>query len=151
MGSQSQILLEQTLIFTESDDQQHRKILLELKKGYQELHIDFSYSPQDVPEEKALRSIAAMLPKYDQKNNLQANDFLPLKNLITLSLAYEEAYLGCRHNKKTEQNIMISETASSLGFIPQSVQPGNWEIQLNLHCVQSTVTVNIAVKGVTNK
>lgn len=148
MNKQEELLFEQTLMLTESDDQQHKKIRVFLNQDYEALQITFSYSPQDVPEQAAIRLIATALTKYDWEQNLQVIDFLPLKNLITVSLAYEGEYLGCRHNKEIQQEIIISEKGSSWGFIPQKVSSGKWEIQLNLHCVQSPVTAHLIVKGV---
>lgn len=151
MSTQEEVLFQQTLMLTELDNQQHKKIKIFLDQDYEALHIAFSYNPQEVPKELALRVIEETLPQYDWEKNLQAMDFLPLQNLVTMSLAYEGEYLGCRHNKETQQEILISEKESSWGFIPQKVSSGQWEIQLNLHCVQSEVTVELMVKGVLSK
>lgn len=151
MSAQEEVLFQQILMLTELDNQQHKKIKIFLDQDYEALHIAFSYNPQEVPKELALRVIEETLPQYDWEKNLQAMDFLPLQNLVTMSLAYEGEYLGCRHNKETQQEILISEKESSWGFIPQKVSSGQWEIQLNLHCVQSEVTVELMVKGVLSK
>lgn len=151
MSAQEEVLFQQILMLTELDNQQHKKIKIFLDQDYEALHIAFSYNPQEVPKELALRVIEETLPQYDWEKNLQAMDFLPLQNLVTMSLAYEGEYLGCRHNKETQQEILISEKESSWGFIHQKVSSGQWEIQLNLHCVQSEVTVELMVKGVLSK
>lgn len=151
MSAQEEVLFQQILMLTELDNQQHKKIKIFLDQDYEALHIAFSYNPQEVPKELALRVIEETLPQYDWEKNLQAMDFLPLQNLVTISLAYEGEYLGCRHNKETQQEILISEKESSWGFIPQKVSSGQWEIQLNLHCVQSEITVELMVKGVLSK
>lgn len=151
MSAQEEVLFQKILMLTELDNQQHKKIKIFLDQDYEALHIAFSYNPQEVPKELALRVIEETLPQYDWEKNLQAMDFLPLQNLVTMSLAYEGEYLGCRHNKETQQEILISEKESSWGFIPQKVSSGQWEIQLNLHCVQSEVTVELMVKGVLSK
>ena len=151
MSAQEEVLFQQILMLTELDNQQHKKIKIFLDQDYEALHIAFSYNPQEVPKELALRVIEETLPQYDWEKNLQAMDFLLLQNLVTISLAYEGEYLGCRHNKETQQEILISEKESSWGFIPQKVSSGQWEIQLNLHCVQSEVTVELMVKGVLSK
>lgn len=151
MSVQEVVLFQQTLTLTELDNQQHKKIKIFLDQDYEALHIAFSYSPQEVPKDLAIRVIEETLPQYDWEKNLRSMDFLPLKNLVTISLACEGEYLGCRHNKETQQEIIISEKGSSWGFIPQKVCSGQWEIQLNLHCVQSGVTVELMVKGVLSK
>ena len=151
MSVQEVVLFQQTLTLTELDNQQHKKIKIFLDQDYEALHIAFSYSPQEVPKDLAIRVIEETLPQYDWDKNLGSMDFLPLKNLVTISLACEGEYLGCRHNKETQQEIIISEKGSSWGFIPQKVCSGQWEIQLNLHCVQSGVTVELMVKGVLSK
>lgn len=151
MSVQEVVLFQQTLTLTELDNQQHKKIKIFLDQDYEALHIAFSYSPQEVPKDLAIRVIEETLPQYDWEKNLRSMDFLPLKNLVTISLACEGEYLGCRHNKETQQEIIISEKGSSWGFIPHKVCSGQWEIQLNLHCVQSGVTVELMVKGVLSK
>lgn len=129
------------------EHQTHRKIAFTLDRSYQALEIDFSYRPQEVPTELAEVYIREALPLYDLPTTAVAA-FLPLRQLITVSLAYEGEYLGCRHNKESQQAIRIAPEQSSLGFIPHAIVPGLWEIQLNLHCVRSEVLVHLDVRGV---
>ncbi len=142
-----EILQQQSLFLTTRENQTHVKLPFIFEKEYDSLTIYFSYTPQIVPEDVAIIAIADALPYYDVAS-ADATDFLPLINLITVSLSYEGNYLGCHHNKRIPQFITIAETGSSLGFIPHKAQPGNWEIQLNLHCVCSNVEVQLEVRGV---
>lgn len=140
-------LLNKKIALVPEDHQTHRKIVLELDHTYQALEINFSYDPQEVPTEQAKEYIREALPLYNLPETA-VDDFLPLVNLITVSLSYESEYIGCRHNKETKQTIRIAPEQSSLGFIPHEIKAGVWEIQLNLHCVRSEVSVHLDVRGV---
>lgn len=141
----TKLLNQITLNLLPEDHQTHKTISLYLDKSYQVLEIDFSYGPQEIPKSQAVVVIRQALELYEEK---EANpyDFLPLVNLITLSLDYDGKYIGCRHNKEPNQKISISENVSSLGYISHDVLAGKWNIQLNLHCLLSPVTLQLKVK-----
>lgn len=143
-------LYSETLTLDPSSHQKHLKIPLELDRPYDELKITFGYSPKIVPEAVAIKRIEELLSDYfrPEDSPVEASGFLPLVNLITVSLSYNGHYLGCHHNKKTPQEIVISEKGSSAGFIPQAVCQGQWEIQLDMHCLLSpTCVVELRVVG----
>ncbi|MHC5269097.1 hypothetical protein ACYSNO_07950 [Enterococcus sp. LJL98] len=143
----SELQLEKQIDVTAREHQTHIKLPFELESDYQSLKIVFTYGPQMVPEKEARASIAEVLPLYFPEKQPDVADFLPLMNFITLSLAYEGTYLGCRHHKQNRQEIIVSKQASSLGFLPFETKKGLWEIQLNLHSVRSDVVVQVAVYG----
>lgn len=126
---------------TPADHQTHLQIPFELKKDYNCLHFHFSYSPKWVEDSRAVVLIEEHLKQVIPESEMAAlgnpKRYLPLENLITLSLDYEQDYIGCHHCKDASQHITISERESTKGFIKQAVQQGNWLVQLNMHCVQS--------------
>lgn len=143
-------IVRQTLQLNETDNQTHIKLPFTLTKEYTQLVIQFTYSPQVVAQQQArqvtLEAIGSYFPAGEQP---RISDFLPLVNLLTLSLNYQERYLGCHHNKQPNQEIVISPEKSSFGFLTQRVLPGAWEIQLNAHCIQShDVQAAVVVSGV---
>lgn len=144
-----EVLVEKEWYLTPDDHQKHIKIPFELKQNYEELKIYFEYSPQLVENELALKVIEQAVPKYFKQAELvDLAQFLPLENLITLSVAKEEVYLGCRHHKATNQLVSLSETTSSLGYSPVAITPGKWEVQLHGHAVISEqVFVKLKIIG----
>lgn len=143
-------LYKKTIQLTDSDNQTNIVIPFRVEELYQYLEIDVSYTPQEVSERIAKGKILSALPKY-HVNLENWNDFLPLLNLITVSVSHNDSYIGCRHTKESVQKIIISEDASSLGFINYGIVQGSWELQLNLHCICSDVEVQLQVKGVKNE
>lgn len=140
-------ILKKKIIVTNKDNQTNIVIPFVIEKNYERLEIDFSYSPQEVPESIAIKYLEEALPKYNLERD-RLEECLPLLNLITVSLSYDGHYIGCRHNKESVQNIIISKNESSLGFMDYSIFQGLWELQLNLHCVCSEVEVNLQIEGV---
>ena len=146
-------LLKQEYILTPEDDHTHLEIPFELKKDYEKLHFKFLYSPKWVEEERAIMLINEhlneVIPKEQFSEWGDANRYLPLENLITLSLDYNNQYIGAHHCKDATQNILISNEKSTKGFLKQSVSQGNWSIKMNMHCVQSekvTLKLQISVE-----
>lgn len=143
------IILAQEIILSTVDNQKNSVIPFHLERGYQRLIIEFSYGPQLVEEEVALLAIQKALPLFfKEPSKVECDQFMPLVNLITLSLSHNQKYIGCRHNKQNQQRILISEKGSSLGYLAEKVTAGDWEIQLNNHCVLSQeVRVSLVVYG----
>lgn len=143
-------ILRQTLKLSEKNHQTHIKIPFLVTKTYTQLQIQFDYEPQVVAENLASQAILAALATYFPVGEQPpVRTFLPLFNLLTLSLSYQNMYLGCYHHKQAHQLITISHEVSSFGFLAQPVLPGEWEIQLNAHCIQSdSVCAEIVISGV---
>lgn len=110
------------------DDRSHRKIPFTLHRPYKGLQIAFSYTPKQTAVEIAgIGETAA-------------------DNLITVSLACEDDYIGAYHNPNPEQVLRIAGDASSPGFIRYPVRAGAWELQLAMHAVLSEVLIELAVE-----
>lgn len=131
-----------------ADHQRQCKIPFHLDQAHQQLKLSFSYAPNHVVPAEALPFITEAIPEYFlpyELADIQAVDFLPLENFITVSLSQDDDYLGCWHNKQAQQEIIIGAQHSSLGFLKHSVVAGNWEIQLSAHCLRSA-TVQVQLK-----
>ena len=78
------------------------------------------------------------------------NSKVPVENLVTLSLSYGGEYVGARHTKVRNQEVVITDRQSSLGFPPRSVSKGEWEVQLNVYCIASeriNAFITVVVEG----
>lgn len=153
------IVIDKEFILTKKDHQTNVKIPFELVHSAEKLRIQFSYDPPHVEDDQARERIKQAVRKYVPEEELNkwnrwedAERFLPLQNLVTLSLSYEGEYLGARHRKATEQEIILSKNHASKGFLKYEVIKGQWEAQLNVHCVASekvNVSLLILTEGAT--
>lgn len=148
-------ILEKEFLLTEDDHQTNIKIPFVLTRNAEKLMIEFSYTPAFAKGEQAKKKIEQALLKFVPENEWKkwgnSSRYLPLYNLVTFSLSYEGNYLGARHRKSTNQTIIISENESTKGFIKQKATKGNWEAQLNIHCVATDsiqASMRIKTEGV---
>lgn len=135
------VIQEQSLNLTEKDHQTNILIPFKIDEKAKKLEIAFSYAPEIAAEEYALKKIEKALQRYvpdeEKKKWGSVKRYLPLRNFITLSLMFEDEYIGAYHNKKTIQEVIISDSFSSKGFLKHSIDSGQWELQLNAHCIVS--------------
>ncbi|MBA5728931.1 hypothetical protein HW423_03925 [Aerococcaceae bacterium INB8] len=146
-------IFELDLRLGEYDTQTNVKIPFEIRNKYSELIIHFSYNPDKSKDDVARRQVEDALRKYDQADFASAKrlayDHLPIDNLITLSLSKNGKYLGAHHNKSNDQEITINNETASFGFWPVEVEPADWELQLNCHCIASKeVEANIRIEAI---
>ena len=112
----------------------------ELDKDYEEMKIYFSYSPKiHADREKSLElineSMAYYAPAPYEKAYGRAEDYLPIVNLITISLEDCNGYRGCAHRHDEKQIHTLNETFASPGFYKGKISKGIWCVGVNLHCV----------------
>lgn len=110
-----------------------------LKSGGESLKITFSYSPKILNDnQKAISLIKDCLSRDAGEfadEYCDYSEFLPLKNLITISLDSPNGYVGAAHRHSPSQTVLISETESSNGFIPCKIAAGEWSVVINVHAV----------------
>lgn len=107
------------------------------------LGIDFAYSPknlEDTGKAKTLIEQGLKLYVEDEFRELAKSkwqSYLPLKNLITLSVDDPTGHRGAAHRPDPEQHLFISELESSPGLNRVDLQAGQWTVTLSLHAVVS--------------
>ncbi len=147
-------ILGKTLIFTPKNNKTNFSIPFTLEHSYDRLNISCRYSPKIVDDlELAKHEIEIGLQKYVPVDQLDSygnwEDYLPLLNFVTLSLDYEDQYLGCAHRHDPEQEHTISENIASPGFFKHKPVPGNWKAVLNIHAIVSPeVKYHLQITGV---
>ncbi|MBD0381406.1 hypothetical protein [Paenibacillus sedimenti] len=105
------------------------------------LWFSFAYGPKNLENlERSRDLIHESIDKYtepDQRGRLQAKweSFIPLKNLITVSLDDPERHRGAGHRHDPEQLLFLSEDNASPGFVSGSIPSGMWEATLSLHAI----------------
>ncbi|MEC6748258.1 hypothetical protein VXN63_06850 [Marinilactibacillus sp. XAAS-LB27] len=142
-------ILKRELQLTEDHHQTNINLPFDVIEPASKLTIHFAYNPdeaeEEVAKEKILAALQRFVPESEQKKWGNIERYLPLKNLITLSLNYEKTYVGAHHRKDNHQTIVISEHGSDKGFVKQAINAGGWEIQLNAHCI-ATKEVNVSIQ-----
>lgn len=105
------------------------------------LRIQFAYEPKNLEDrEQSKTMIFESINKYsepNQRERIQAKweSFLPLKNLITVSVDDPEVHRGAGHRHDPVQLIMIGEREASPGFVSGKMQAGMWHVTLSLHAI----------------
>ncbi|UUX33471.1 hypothetical protein [Fundicoccus culcitae] len=145
-------IVDLTIQLGKFDTQTNIKIPFELNQTYTQLTIYFNYSPNKSSDDVAISQLEEAVVKYalpgSRPEDYQVANFLPVDNLITLSLSKNGRYLGAHHNKSNDQTIVISAASASHGFWPVDVDAGRWELQLNCHCVASKVVkANVRIEA----
>lgn len=140
------ILLEKTGIVTPKDDKTNIFFDFAVPSGIKKIVIDYNYSPKTV-ENKA-DAIALIEKKIKQYGAGGApEDYLPVKNLITLSLNDENGYRGAAHRQADTQHHEICKNYAAAGFIKGKIESGKWQIALNVHCCACDVHYNLKITG----
>ncbi|QHW31154.1 hypothetical protein GZH47_09995 [Paenibacillus rhizovicinus] len=105
------------------------------------LWIDFAYEPKNLEDrEQSLPLIAAGVEKYTepaQRERLMEKweSFLPLKNLITVSVDDPDRHRGAGHRHDPEQLLFIGGREASPGFSGGELIEGLWRVTLSLHAI----------------
>lgn len=118
-------------------------------KGITKLIIDYEYSPKTLDDEaKATDLLNKSIEKYlGNKYKAEPSDFMPIKNLITLSLDENGKYRGAAHRQADKQHHEISRDFASVGFEKGEITSGEWTLMLNVHCCTCKVDYYICITG----
>ena len=128
------------------NDKTNIVIPFEVPRGIEKLVIDYSYSPKtEKNREKSLEIIKSCIKKYSAEG--EPEDYLPVKNLITLSLDDSLGYRGAAHRQADSQRHEISADYASNGFIKGKITDGVWRVVLNVHCCVCKVNYIIKISG----
>lgn len=138
-------LLEQTYQWSSQDSSSDVVFAFQCPAEVEELVVSFTYSPgEEATRDICLPAVQAAVTRYyggypQEIEPMTAEQFLPVKNLITLSLAREGVYLGNAHRWAPEQEHVISCRYASSGFCCPAAMSGTWTGMLHLHEVLSPI------------
>ena len=146
------ILLKKSIRVSPKEEKTNIFIPFSVPESIEKIEIDYSYSPKDLEDEKRSRVlIKENLIRDGWDEIAQKGDykeFMPLKNLITLSVDSPEGYVGAAHRQAPQQHHEISEKFASVGFDKLKITAGEWTLALNLHAVVTDeVCCEIEVRG----
>ena len=139
MGKLMKVLLKKRITVTPENEKTNIFLPFTVEDSFTRLEIDYSYSPKDLEDEEKNRVlIKENLIRDGWEEIAEKGDFrefMPLKNLITLSLDSPKGYIGAAHRQAAIQHHEISEDFSSVGFDRVKIIKGGWVLALNLHAV----------------
>ena len=96
------LIFEETKTLTPNDTKTNVPLQFYVAEELEEMKIEFSYSPKNLDdEEKAHKYIDDGFEKYApepyRKGYKPWYEYLPVKNLLTVSLDSPDGYIGCAH------------------------------------------------------
>lgn len=146
-------VFDRTLSFTREDNKKNIPIPFFVPEGVQALRICFSYSPKLPDDREEQLRLAEENIRRDAPGHwgdeYDAQSYLPLKNLLTLSLDDPFGYRGAAHRQDPEQEHWIREDSASPGFLPGKLPEGSYRLTVSVHAlVTETCEAQLLVEAV---
>lgn len=137
------ILKETKKCLTPEDEKSNVFFPFDVPEGVSKLCITYSYIPKTLADrEKSYELIKENLIRDAGEAWTEYTDyeeFVPLKNLVTLSLCSPEGFRGAAHRQADNQYHEVSESFASPGFLRGGIIPGRWTLCLNVHALVTDV------------
>ncbi|TBL70858.1 hypothetical protein [Paenibacillus thalictri] len=133
------LLLKAEGAVTPSCSKSHITYTLHLHKECGELHVEFAYEPKTLDDEARSEQLIEegfrqfILEEHRPSYNWR--DFLPLQNLLTLSLDDENGFRGAGHRHDPVQHLVVTTEEASPGLVPGVFPRGQLQVMINIHCV----------------
>lgn len=149
----SKIVLKETVTYLRPDDEKStRYIPFSVPEGVSKLCITYAYSPKILEDKKkSLELIKENLIRdagEDWTEYTDYEEFMPLKNLVTLYLRSPEGFRGAAHRQADSQYHEISRDFASPGFLKGEITSGEWQLCLNVHAlVTDFCACHIEIEG----
>ena len=116
------VLLNKTGKITLADNKTNIVLPFEIKDDFKSLKINFEYSPKTLEDKaKEIKIAEDCLEKYGEVQEGNIENYLPIKNLVTVSLDSSREYLGAAHRQSNKQEHIISPAFSSAGFFKTDI------------------------------
>ncbi len=137
------VLKETEICLNPKDSKCNRYIPFDVPEGTERLFITYSYSPKTLEDkeksyelirENILRDAPEDIDRYTDYE-----EFMPLKNLVTLSLDSPVGFRGAAHRHDEKQYHVISKDCASPGFLKGEIIAGQWILSLNIHAVVTDI------------
>lgn len=143
------LIFEKTGKVLPEQDKTNISLQFSVPNGIEKLSIDYEYSPKILEdEEKAIELLEKSIEKYlGTEYKAEPKDFMPVKNLITLSLDENGNYRGAAHRQADKQHHEISRDFASVGFEKGEITSGKWTLVLNVHCCACEVNYSVRITG----
>ena len=143
----TKIVFQQEFSLSHYDHQSHIVYRFHVPQGSRLLKILFKYNPLLETNKVSMRRSLDKEGLYEDSEFDQEG----FRNLLTLSVNDPKVFRGAHHYFNTQQEIIISNSQASLGFVPGPIEPGMWEVVLSNHGIFSDKVdghIQVAVEGV---
>ncbi len=146
------VFKEEDVFLHPVDSKDNRYFYFDVPEKTKKLFITYSYSPKNLEDkEKSVELIKENI-LHDAPDDIDIypdySIFMPLKNLVTVSLDSPEDFRGAAHRHDETQFHEIGEHFASPGFLKGKIIPGKWRLSLNIHAVVTDVcTCRIKIEG----
>lgn len=143
------IIFEKTGKVIPEQDKTNIALAFSVPDGTDRLIIDYTYGPKLLEDKNTAHALLKKsIEKYlGNEYCAEPDDFMPVKNLITLSLDENGKYRGAAHRQADTQHHEIGEALASPGFIKGRITGGTWKIVLNVHCCACDVNYSIKISA----
>ncbi|HOU09996.1 MAG TPA: hypothetical protein PL044_01445 [Clostridiales bacterium] len=127
-------------ILTPADSKTHMAFAFEVTANLAAVELRFSYAPKRCEDRGLSRrlildGLKRYAPAAASGQTLRWQDYLPVQNLLTLSLDTPSGYAGCAHRHNPVQRHTVAPGKCSPGFAVTSLKPGLWHAVVSAHCV----------------
>jgi hypothetical protein len=142
------VLKEQRRLTAESC--KHLYFSFDLPHDGKELCVRFGFSPSKLEDNnRAIELIRQGMAVYQpgtKYEDSQLEEYLPLKNMLTLSIDSPQGFVGTAHRFCAKQIHKITAQKSSRGFLPQPIEKGRWSVTVSaFHFVTPFVEFDLEV------
>jgi len=126
---------------TPEQSRTHVRYTFRLDEPASAIRIRFAYSPKQLDDEKRARELLEqsfglyLLPEQQALAIEKLDRYLPLMNLITLSVDDPDGYRGACHRHTPDQLLSLAEHGASPGLMKGKPGAGEWTITLSLHAI----------------
>jgi len=140
VNGMNKIVLNETQIHLHPDDEKTTRFVpFNVPEGVTKLCITYAYAPKILEDrERSIELIRENLIRdagEDWTEYTDYEEFMPLKNLVTLYLRSPEGFRGAAHRQADSQYHEIGEDSASVGFLKGKIKPGEWQLCLNVHAL----------------
>ncbi len=149
----AKIILKETETYLRPvDSKSNRYMPFTVPVGTKKLFITYSYSPKSLEDrEKSYELIRENILRdapEDIERYTDYEEFMPLKNLVTVSLDSPTEFRGAAHRHDESQYHEIEEHFASPGFLKGKIDAGQWTLSLNVHAVVTDIcTCRVKIEG----
>lgn len=142
------ILFEKKAKLNVNDDKTNIVHKFNVPENIRSLKIKYQYSPKELEDrELAVNLIKDCFKNFDEYIVGRPSDYLPVKNLLTLSLDDCEKYRGASHRQSNNQEIIINSETATAGYEKGEIKAGQWSVVISVHNISCDVEYNISVEG----
>ena len=133
-------LFQVSKILTPADSKTNIAFPFLVPDDCERLWIHYFYAPKELEDRQAAREIierglARYAPGPFRAGYGGWTDYLPLVNLVTLSLDSPAGYCGCAHRHDPDIRFFIDRKEAGPGFCPPHRLAGEWKAVINCHAV----------------